>query len=1123
MNFNQDLNSWNVSSVTNMWAVFLGCKNFNQPLNNWNISSANKTENMFHSTEKFNQDISEWDMSNVTDMGGMFYYATAFNQDISGWDVSKVTDYVDYGTNASLMPNKFQENNLYGYFKYILDDSTLTNAVSSWDTDSTNAEQTYGPISNWNVSQVTSMSNLFKDKSFNEDISGWDVSKVSAMNGMFRNSTFNQDISGWTVSNVVDMSYMFQANSSFNQNLSSWTTTEVQNLSYMFQSATAFNGQIDGWDTSKVITIERMFQGATVFNQPINNWVLSSLTDMNHIFVYAENFNQHLNNWDVSKVTYMRGVFFHAISFNQPLNNWDVSSVTSVRGMFEGANVFNQDISNWNVVNVDENNDAGAWLSFGNTPGHSEPLFRDSNPYYFTIKQTPITDSNIQTAVNDWDENGSNKYKYGHNIATWDTSVVTNMSQLFKDKTNLFGNKINFVNVQNLSVVDSQSYMTTNFGNISPQFTMNGAAPPQGDEIVIIDGASNQMYKDTQYGPPSDGINIWGAAVSQTSDPNLGGFKFISDINGICEIRYGAAWIDWSVAVAKISLNGNVIYSTRSTSTIETFTVSIGDEILIYEEYSVLNLYTIYLRRLESNISNWDVSNVTDMTRMFYGVSSFNEPIGNWNVSNVTTLWETFMNATNFNQTLGVNNFGFESDLPANFGIMAHNLIAIGGSNSDTHCSIDAWGLMGDGTIILYNRTSDLHGRFCRIYLAGDTVTGAARYLPYDTPIYNSLTELVNGYNTASSVQNYVYFTKGINFDYITFTNNGWDVSKVTDMNKTFSNASVFNKPLNSWNVSNVTNLNHIFHSALSFNQPIGNWNVSNVTNISGIFYNASAFNQTLGLNNFGTRDDLPANFGSMTIPVHNVTCSVDRWAYYEPNKIIIYNYTEGSHGRFALITMNGTYENNSSRVIVGGGTTVYNTRDELIDDYATAYIAAYSNEHSFESGTGFNNITVTNGWNVSKVTNMGNTFRNTSAFNQPIGSWNVSSVDRMDYTFNSSAFNQPLGNNFGTGDDLPANFGTFGGDHVAINGPVDYWVYDPSDGNIIVAREDSNVLKMIKISQDGTIASVADPIRHGSGNPLPTITSAADLISDFYNPQQAGSHLLYTFTKLGCVQCNNF
>ena len=91
-------------------------------------------------------------------------------------------------------------------------------------------------------------------------------------------------------------------------------------------------------------------------------------------------------------------------------------------------------------------------------------------------------------------------------------------------------------------------------------------------------------------------------------------------------------------------------------------------------------------------------------------------------------------------------------------------------------------------------------------------------------------------------------------------------MSKVTSMANTFSNASVFNKPLNSWDVSNVTNLNAIFYYALSFNQPIGNWDVSNVTTLNGTFYNASAFNQTLGLNNFGTGDDLPANFGTFGV-----------------------------------------------------------------------------------------------------------------------------------------------------------------------------------------------------------------------------------------------------------------
>ena len=39
--FNQPLNKWNVSNVTNMQFMFDGARSFNQPLNNWNVSNRN--------------------------------------------------------------------------------------------------------------------------------------------------------------------------------------------------------------------------------------------------------------------------------------------------------------------------------------------------------------------------------------------------------------------------------------------------------------------------------------------------------------------------------------------------------------------------------------------------------------------------------------------------------------------------------------------------------------------------------------------------------------------------------------------------------------------------------------------------------------------------------------------------------------------------------------------------------------------------------------------------------------------------------------------------------------------------------------------------------------------------
>ena len=77
-------------------------------------------------------------------------------------------------------------------------------------------------------------------------------------------------------------------------------------------------------------------------------------------------------------------------------------------------------------------------------------------------------------------------------------------------------------------------------------------------------------------------------------------------------------------------------------------------------------------------------------------------------------------------------------------------------------------------------------------------------------------------------------------------------------------------------------------------------------------------------------------------------------------------------------------------------------------------------------------------------------------------GDLNSNSDFDYKYRFVPNAILSPSSNLFGTGNDLPANFGEFGGAHVSINGPVDYWAYDSSDGNIIIAREDSVVLKMI-------------------------------------------------------------
>ena len=52
------------------------------------------------------------------------------------------------------------------------------------------------------------------------------------------------------------------------------------------------------------------------------------------------------------------------------------------------------------------------------------------------------------------------------------------------------------------------------------------------------------------------------------------------------------------------------------------------------------------------DISKWDVSNVTDMSSMFYGCTYFNQNISSWDVSNVIGMSYMFAWCESFNQDL---------------------------------------------------------------------------------------------------------------------------------------------------------------------------------------------------------------------------------------------------------------------------------------------------------------------------------------------------------------------------------------------------------------------------------------------------------------------------------------
>ena len=83
--FNQPLEKWDVSKVTNMRGMFVNCRAFNQPLEKWTVSQVTNMEGMFWGCRAFNQPLEKWDVSKVTNMSEMFKECKSFNQPLETW------------------------------------------------------------------------------------------------------------------------------------------------------------------------------------------------------------------------------------------------------------------------------------------------------------------------------------------------------------------------------------------------------------------------------------------------------------------------------------------------------------------------------------------------------------------------------------------------------------------------------------------------------------------------------------------------------------------------------------------------------------------------------------------------------------------------------------------------------------------------------------------------------------------------------------------------------------------------------------------------------------------------------------------------------------------------------
>ena len=137
-------------------------------------------------------------------------------------------------------------------------------------------------------------------------ISEWDVSGIDDMSELFKNRVTTPEqnlklegLSNWNVSNVESMNEMFYGCTDLNQPLNDWDVSNVTDMSKMFLGCFVFNQPLDEWDVSSVSEMYRMFLGCFLFNQPLAEWDVSNVIEMSEMFYGCKSFNQNLQHWEV--------------------------------------------------------------------------------------------------------------------------------------------------------------------------------------------------------------------------------------------------------------------------------------------------------------------------------------------------------------------------------------------------------------------------------------------------------------------------------------------------------------------------------------------------------------------------------------------------------------------------------------------------------------------------------------------------------------------------------------------------------------------------------------------------------------------------------------------------------
>ena len=584
-------------------------------------------------------------------------------------------------------------------------------------------------------------------------------------------------------------------------------------------------------------------------------------------------------------------------------------------------------------------------------------------------------------------------------------------------------------------------------------------------------------HSDSTLDASLTSAGVWENAMLNVPDFGNELFKNVHNLSGV-PTGLKLKSLDKTFEGTSPTTDIGVIDTSLVTSAVGTFlnsVVEVTDNIDIWDVSNVTNMSRMFegAAFYNGDISVWDVDNVTDMSRMFKGASTFDQDLSAWDafVGNVTNMSAMFNFATQFNSNLTTWDVSAVTDMASMFN-EADNF------NQD----IGDWdvGNVSDMSSMFFgtNQFNRDLTEWCVNLIPNEpsAFDDGSALQPVNQPVWGTCPNQVFDGEFYWTTGGSTMVIKGTMSQAGTVTQPNGSTFTIGPGNwtRTITQKGTYQLPMEHMTALNfqdqsrqffgfsptfytgaLTTMYRMFYNADKFdNSDISGWDTRNVTNMAEFAKNNGNFDTDLSGWDTSNVTNMFAAFSSAfnfnqdlnswnTSSVVDISCmfssALDQNQVYDNwdvSKVtnMAYLFSRTDEQRVDPLVTNWNTSNVTN--MVGMFSSPFINPD--LSGWDTRNVGPLGFQGMFRDASSFNND-VSNFVFTKPKTYLGSMFRGATAFNQDLSMWDMTNVNATEYMFeNSSAFNQDISSwNLGADWDEAVNMFT---NATAFNQDISNW-----------------------------------------------------------------------------------